>query len=127
MSDYFIALLNSNLTLAFCTLLSGFGGALAGSLITAKSLRKEEHKRLVAEYNAEFVSAYSTMPYASGTIEGLQGLIAAIEKLRPFCPPETEEHFNILFTAILKEEVDIELCRIAYDEIQNAVKKIIRS
>ena len=127
MSDYILQLLNSNLIMAFCTLFSGFGGALAGSLVTAKSLRREEHKRLVAEYNAEFVSAYSTMPYASGTIEGLQKLIAAIEKLRLFCPPETEQHFNMLFNSVLKEEIDIDACRIAYDEIQSAVKKIIRS
>ena len=126
MPDYIIEILNSNLAVAFCTLISGFGGAFAGSLVTAKSLKKEENKRLVAEYYAEFASAYAAYALETRTMEDLKNLVAAIEKLRLFCPEETERYFSLLMHFAAKQEPDVMSCKTAYAEIQNAVKKIIR-
>ncbi len=126
MDAYIIELLNSNISLAFCTLISGFGGAFIGSFVTAKSLKKEENKRLVAEYYAEFASSYATFALDTRTMEDLKNLIASIEKLRLFCPEETEKYFSMLVFFAAKQEPEVESCKIAYAEIQKAVKKIIR-
>lgn len=118
--------LDSNISAVLVPLLSSFGGAFVGSFVTAHYLHEEEHKRLVAEFYSEFATAYSMLPLDPDSAEVLQKMIASIEKLRLFCPPETESAFDLLFNAVMDKDINGTDCNKAYKEIQRSVEKIIR-
>lgn len=120
MTDFILNVLNSNFAVAICTLL----GTLVGAHLSARYIRREEKRRTIAIYYSEFVSAYTDFVSDIRNPDYVRILIAAIEKLRLFCNKEDDVYFSVLFHFVTEENPNPEGCKIAYENIQKAVRKL---
>lgn len=122
MFESFNAFLESDLALALCALF----GVVLGSFLTFFTTRYFEKKRLLVDFYAEFLTAYSRCVPKAESLDDLRLLTVSVEKMRLVCPKKARKPLTMIHAAALNNFWDPEIVRPAYEDLWNIMQKKLR-
>lgn len=111
---------------AFLAGLFSLIGVLIGSFLSLYISCRIEKKRLLAEFYAEFLSAYGECVSILKTEESLRHLIVSIQKLKLVCPEKALKELLIIQNAALDNTWNPKVCRTSYDNLQEIMQRKLR-
>lgn len=100
-------------------------GIYVGNHLSLKSIKSQEETHFLVEFYAEVFSTY-TATAPNRPLDRVYTFLAAVEKAKLFCSPESEEILLKLSHEITSETVSWDVCGSLMDSLRKSAKKDLR-
>lgn len=115
-------LVNADVLLTVIPALFSLAGVIIGSMLSNRSVKRQTEKRFLIDFYAEVFLAYANW-VALQNINTTAELMAAIEKVRLFCSPESNRLLEQLEYEITEHQPNTKTCGQITSELRKAAKK----
>ena len=102
-------------------------GILLGSFLTFFTTGYFEKKRMLVEFYADFLNAYSRCVPKPESLDDIRHLTISIEKMRLICPKAAKPPLDLIYAAAPEGFWSPETVLPAYESLWNVMKKILHA